>query len=108
MGADRAGIVEIEQHGRVAHHGQQQIVEAAGHMGADRLALEGAGKAQHDRPDDGDGEMIGPESDEAFAQRLPAFDLGQGARRRLLHILGWCPNMMNERAAAAAAGWGFT
>ena len=86
MGSRRAGIVEIDQHGRVAHRRQQEIVEAAGHMGTDRFALEGADKTHHGGPRDGDGEMVGPESDEAFPQGLAALNLGEDAGLRLLHI----------------------
>ena len=41
-GPTERGIVEIDQHGRVADHGAQQVVEAAGDMRTDGLALEGA------------------------------------------------------------------
>ena len=68
-GPDRADVVEIEQHRRVAHHRQQHVGEAAGDMRADRLLDEGARQrgalaaAQRDR------EVVGPEPDQPFAER---------------------------------------
>ena len=50
VGPDRLGVVEIDQHRRVAHHRQQHVVEAAGHVRADRLAHEGAGHRRACRP----------------------------------------------------------
>ena len=49
VGADRARVVEIDQHRRVAFRRQQHVGEAAEHMRPDRLALVGAGHARHRR-----------------------------------------------------------
>ena len=71
----RNGLVEIEQHGRMALGSQQQIGEAAKHVRTDGLALIGAGHA----PDlvGRDAEMIGPEPNKALAKS----DLGAKRRR---------------------------
>jgi hypothetical protein len=87
MRSRRNRILEIDEHGGVAHRRQQEILEAAGHMRADRLALEGAGKDHHIEARDGDGKVVGPESDEAFPQRLAALDLGDEASGHLPCIL---------------------
>ena len=76
--ADRAGVVQVDQHGRVAHHRQQHVLEPAGDMRADGLLDEGAaqrGGAAADR----DGEMVGPEPDQPFAERRRG---GQGVLQR--------------------------
>jgi len=39
VGADRAGVVEIDQHRRMGFHGEQHVVEAAEHVRPDGLAL---------------------------------------------------------------------
>ena len=41
--SDRLGIVEIDQHRRVAFGGEQHVGETAEHIGADRFALVAAG-----------------------------------------------------------------
>src|SRR3546814_2860165 len=58
---DRGGIVEIEQHGRMPGRRQQHVAEAAEGMGADRLALIGAGHGSDELLAPGHGEMVGPE-----------------------------------------------
>ena len=50
IGADRARIVEIEQHGRMGLDRQQHVGEPAEHMRADRLALIGARQHGRSRP----------------------------------------------------------
>ena len=85
---------------------QQQIVEAAGHMRADGLALEGADETHHGGPRDGNGEMIGPEGDEAFAQGLAALNLGEDPGLHLLHI-SLVLDHGEGAGRRAMAGWGF-
>ena len=43
VGTDRLGVVEVQQHRRMAFGGEQHVGEAAEYMRADRLALIGAG-----------------------------------------------------------------
>ena len=43
VGAEGAGVVQIQQHGRMAHHRQHHVLEAAGDMRADGLLDEGGG-----------------------------------------------------------------
>ena len=69
--ADRARVVEIEQHSRMAGRRQQHVGEAAEHVRADRLALVAAGHAH--RRVGRDAEMVRPEPD----QPLDESDLGR-------------------------------
>ncbi len=57
---NRPGIVEIHQHRRMAHDGEQHVLEPPGDVRADRLLDEGASSRRHTTPDR-DGEVIGPE-----------------------------------------------
>ena len=43
IGAERAGIVEVYEHGRMAHHCQDHGAEGAGDVGADGFLDEGGG-----------------------------------------------------------------
>ena len=67
--ADRAGVVEVDQHAGVADDGAQQVEEAAGDVRPDRLALEGPGEAQQLRAAGRDGEVVAPEQDQPLAER---------------------------------------
>jgi hypothetical protein len=66
--ADRLGLVEIEQHGRMGAGGDQQVLEAAEHPGADGFLLERPDHGGGDQLDAGDGEVIGPEQGPALAE----------------------------------------
>lgn len=70
--ADRVLVVEVGQHGRVADHGQQHVLEPAGDVGADGVAHIDADQRAHLGA--GHGEMVGPEGDQAFAQAVGRFD----------------------------------
>ena len=79
-----SGLVEIEQHGRMALGGQQQIGEAAEHVRTDGLALIGAGHA----PDlvGRDAEMIGPEPNQPLDKSDLGAERGLDANLRLFEI----------------------
>ena len=85
--ADRGGVVEIDQHGRVADHGAQHVVEAAGDVRADGLALEGADEHGQNRlAGDGDREMVAPEMGEALDQGSLGMNGGERALADLLKV----------------------
>ncbi len=65
--ADRAGVVEVGEHRRVARRGKHHVVEVPQHVRPDCLALEGADqRAFRLSGCRADGEMVGPERDEAL------------------------------------------
>ena len=82
--ADRAGVVQIQQHRGMAHHRQQHVGEPTGDMRADRFLDEGAGHSRALATAQRDREVIGPEPDQSFAERrLGRQRVGQ-LRRRVL------------------------
>jgi hypothetical protein len=84
VGAERPGIVEIQQHRRVAHDRQHHVAELAGDVGADGFLDEGGGNGGARTLAPGNGEVVGPEPDQAFAERGRSRDrvgqLGGGLR----------------------------
>ena len=94
--ADRPGIVEIQQHRRVAHHRQQHVVEAAGDVRADGVLDESGDQRGDLAAAAGDGEVVGPEPDQPFAERRRCGqgigEFGRGLR-------------LEQRARQRLAGW---
>ncbi len=84
--ADRARIVEIDQHRRMGLDRQQHVGEAAEHVRADRLALVGAADRTHAALVGGDAEMIRPEPDEPFGEADVGAERGMNARLGLVEI----------------------
>ncbi len=66
--SNRANVVQIHQHRRMAHDRQQHVGEAPGHMRADRLLNEGAGDRCALAATQRDGEMVGPEPHQPLAE----------------------------------------
>ena len=60
-GSRRLGVVEIEQHRRMALDRKQQVLEAPEHLRADRFALIGARDPEHDGLVDRHREVVRPE-----------------------------------------------
>jgi len=81
IGADRLGLVEIEQHGRMPLDGDQHVAELAEHVRPDRLELEQAGHADHRQFVGGNREMVRPEMDHALDEwgRRDEGSVGAGA-----------------------------
>ncbi len=69
VGTDGAGVVQIHQHRRVAHHREQHRAEAAGDMRADGFLHIGGGDRMGAALARADGKMVGPEPDQALAER---------------------------------------
>jgi hypothetical protein len=69
IGTDRAVIVEIDQHGGMAHRCLEQVAEAAEDMRPHRLALIGAGDAAQEQTLHRDGDVVRPEADQPLHQR---------------------------------------
>jgi len=67
-GADRLRLVQVQQHGRVRDRGQQQVLEAAHHMGPDRIGLEPRGQPDDQHLVHRHGEVVGPEVDEPLGK----------------------------------------
>jgi hypothetical protein len=67
LGADRADLVEVDQHRRVTLDRDQQRLERAEHVRPDRLGLERAGDRSERRLLDRDREVVGPEVDQRSA-----------------------------------------
>ena len=123
VGTDRVLVVEEENHRGMRFRRDEQGRELAEHVGADRLALEGTGfHPQLCALGDGDGEMVGPESDQpldeararlellgktrlGFGEELRLLDRlrGRGLRRFGLRGLGFA--RLDHRRAARAAPW---
>jgi len=76
----RHGLVEIQQHGRMAHRGEQHILEPPQYMGPDGIGLEAGSKAQHRYFVDRDRKMIGPEVGQTLDERRAALQGTVGAR----------------------------
>ena len=72
-GAEALCLIEVKQHRRMAHRGDQQVGEGAHDVRADRLEFIVAGEADHRDLVGRHREMIGPEIGQA---------LGKGGRRR--------------------------
>jgi len=66
---DRPGILQIQQHRRMAHHGQQHRLEPLGDVGADRLFDERADQRGAAALADRDGEVVGPEPHQPLTER---------------------------------------
>jgi hypothetical protein len=84
--ADRARVVEIKQHRRVALDRLQQIGEAAEHMRSNRLALVGAAHRTHRALVGGDAEMVRPEPYQPLDEAEVGTERGVDARLSLLEI----------------------
>jgi hypothetical protein len=69
VGTERGGVVEVEQHGWMAHHRQDHVAEWAGDVGADRFFDEGGGDGGAFAAAQGHDEMVGPEPDQTLAKR---------------------------------------
>ena len=68
VGADRARIVEIEQHRRMRLDREQHVGELPEHMRADRLALIGAADRPRRPLVGGNAEMVRPEPDQPLGE----------------------------------------
>ena len=79
FGSDRLGVVEIEQHRRMARNRDQHIAEPTHHMRADRLVLEPDRDRKHHWPLDRHGKVIGPELDQPLPEGRRADGGGQRA-----------------------------
>jgi hypothetical protein len=121
VGADRLGVVEVEQHRGVAHHRQQHVAEAAGGVRADRLAHEGADHGRAFAAAQADGEVVGPEPHQPLAKRrgggqhgvergrgVGAEDIADRGRRARAGRAGVAPPRANRRQplGGAVAGGG--
>ena len=62
----RLSLVQIQEHGRVANNGQQQILEAPQHVRSDGVQFVPAGQAHHQQLVDRHRKMIGPEMNQAL------------------------------------------
>ena len=83
---DRACIVEIDEHRRVALDRDEHFGKAAEHVRTDRLALVRAAQRPH-RPLVGrDAEMVGPEPHQPLDKAEVGAKRGVDARLRLFHI----------------------
>ena len=67
--ADRARLVEINQHPRMALHGKQQVLEVAHDMRSDRLVFKAADKRDRGHLVCGNCEMVRPEMNQALGKR---------------------------------------
>jgi hypothetical protein len=89
VGPDGGGVVEIDQHRRMADRRLQHVGEAAGDMRPDRLALEGADQAgQHRLVGDRHGEVVAPEPRQPLEERRPRLDRRQRPLPHLVDIEG--------------------
>ena len=67
--AHRPGIVEVEQHRRVPHHGQQHVAEPPRHVRPDGCADEIPTQRTGAAAAEADGEMVGPEPHQPLPKR---------------------------------------
>jgi len=92
--SDRARIVEVDEHPRMAFHCHQHVREAARQMRPDRLAFIGAGDGAQPGLVGRDAEVIGPEP------RQPLGKADLGAQRGIEPGLGFLEkNLLGHSAA---------
>ncbi len=99
VGADRARIVEIDEHRRMGFGGQQHVAEAAEHVRADDLAFIGAANLAHVALVRRHAEMVRPEPDE------PLEEADLGAERGLDARLGFREINLLRHPGTRIAHW---
>ncbi len=80
MRPDAARVVEVDQHRGMLRNGEQHVLELAGDVRADRIALERGRQRNGHRFRAGNDEVVRPEVDEAFEHRRVRCYCGVEAR----------------------------
>ncbi len=81
---ERDRLVEVDQHGRMCLDRQQQVREPPRQVGPDRIADQRGGQFPLARAPETDGEMVGPEQHQPFAEPLGRGDHPAQCRARLV------------------------